>query len=73
LELLASWTDVMILKIVFDENFGVFWFEIMSVFCKLRIITLFFEEKRQFFAELGRKSQKIMIITLTPGLAVLCH
>jgi hypothetical protein len=35
--------------------------------CKILIITLAFENNANFFAENGRKSQKIMIITSTPG------
>jgi hypothetical protein len=35
--------------------------------CKTLIVTLVFEKKRQFFAENCQKSQKIVIITSTPG------
>jgi hypothetical protein len=35
--------------------------------CKILIITLVFEKNANFFAENCRKSQKIVIITLTPG------
>jgi hypothetical protein len=35
--------------------------------CKISIKTLFFEKDANFFAENWRKSQKIVIITSTPG------
>jgi hypothetical protein len=35
--------------------------------CKILIITLAFEKNANFFAESGRKSQKFVIITSTPG------
>jgi hypothetical protein len=35
--------------------------------CKILIITLVFEKNANFFAENCRKSQKIVIITSTPG------
>jgi hypothetical protein len=35
---------------------------------KILIITLVFEKNAKFFAENWRKSQKIVIITSTPGL-----
>jgi hypothetical protein len=35
--------------------------------CKNWIITLFFEKNTIFFAENWQKSQKIVIITSTPG------
>jgi hypothetical protein len=38
--------------------------------CKILIITLFFLEKRQFFAENCQKSQKIVIITATTQVGV---
>jgi hypothetical protein len=38
--------------------------------CKILIITLVFEKNANFFAENCRKSQKIVIITSTPGLRV---
>jgi hypothetical protein len=40
------------------------------VFEKSVIITLVFEKNSNFFAEKCRKSQKIVIITSTPGVAV---
>jgi hypothetical protein len=39
---------------------------ILLVFAKILIITLFFFRKTQFFAENCRKSPKIVIITSTP-------
>jgi predicted secreted acid phosphatase len=36
--------------------------------CKMLIITLDFEKNANFFAENWQKSQKIVIITSTPGL-----
>jgi hypothetical protein len=35
--------------------------------CKILIITLVFEKNANFFAENDHKSQKIVIITSTPG------
>jgi hypothetical protein len=35
--------------------------------CKILIITLVFEKNANFFAEIWQKSQKIVIITSTPG------
>jgi hypothetical protein len=35
--------------------------------CNILIITLVFEKNANFFAENWQKSQKIMIITSTPG------
>jgi hypothetical protein len=62
-------TDVTILKIfspkkncekgVFDLN--------KAKLCKFFIITLVFEKNANFFAENWQKSQKIVIITSTPG------
>jgi hypothetical protein len=42
------------------------FFQNTDSFYKIWIITLFFSERRQFLAENWRKSQKIVIITLTP-------
>jgi hypothetical protein len=36
--------------------------------CKNLIITLVFEKNANFFAEICQKSQKIVIITSTPGI-----
>jgi hypothetical protein len=41
-------------------------------FCKSMMITLFFEKRFKFFAGNWQKSQKIVIITLTPGPCQLC-
>jgi hypothetical protein len=64
-------TDVMILKIFSPKNSAkklAFWTQL----CKILIITLVFEKNAIFFAKSCRKSQKIVIITSTPGvLAVL--
>jgi hypothetical protein len=38
--------------------------------CKILIITLVFEKNANFFAENWQKSQKIVIITSTPGFQV---
>jgi hypothetical protein len=63
-------TDVMILKIFFDETFsekiGVFDSKQSKSFEKL-IITLVFEKNANFFAENWEKLKKIVIITSTPG------
>jgi hypothetical protein len=53
----SSGTDVMILKIFLPKNSAK----------KLAILTLVFEKNTNFFAENWRKSQKIVIITSTPG------
>jgi hypothetical protein len=50
----------------FSENIGVFALTTAS-FCKNVIITLVFEKNANFFAENWQKSQKIVIITSTPG------
>jgi hypothetical protein len=50
----------------FDENIGVFCSN-YSCCCKKLIITLVFEKNAKFFAENWRKSQKVVIITSTPG------
>jgi hypothetical protein len=44
-----------------------FLLKLLIVFAKIVIITLFFEKNANFFAENCRKSQKIVIITSTPG------
>jgi hypothetical protein len=41
--------------------------------CKMLIITLVFEKNANFFAEYCQKSQKIVIITSTPGLQLQAH
>jgi hypothetical protein len=55
-------TDVMILKILSPKNLA----KILA-FYKNLIITLVFEKNANFFAENYKKSQKIVIITSTPG------
>jgi hypothetical protein len=44
-----------------------FFAQTNASFCKNLIITLVFEENANIFAENGQKSQKIVIITSTPG------
>jgi hypothetical protein len=51
----------------FSEKIGVFWLKTKLNFEKYLIITLVFEKNAKFFAGNGQKSQKIMIITSTPG------
>jgi hypothetical protein len=41
--------------------------KLLLVFAKILIITLVFEKNANFFDENCRKSQKIVIITSTPG------
>jgi hypothetical protein len=41
--------------------------------CKILIITLVFEKNAIFFAEIWQKSQKIVILTSTPGWANVRH
>jgi hypothetical protein len=48
------------------ENIGVFA-QTTASFCKNLIITLIFEKSANCFAEDWEKSQKIVIITSTPG------
>jgi hypothetical protein len=67
--------NVIILKIFspkifaknFGKNIGVFCSN-YCYFCKNIIIILAFEKNANFFAENWQKSQKIVIITSTPGL-----
>jgi hypothetical protein len=51
----------------FSENIGVFCSNYSLFFGKKLIITLVFEKNANFFAEKWQKSQKIVIITSTPG------
>jgi hypothetical protein len=63
-------TDVMIKKIFSPKNFAkklAFLTLNKAKLCKSFIITLIFEKNAKFFAENCQKSQKIMIITSTPG------
>jgi hypothetical protein len=60
----------MIFKIFSPKNLAkilAFFAQPTARFCKNRIITLFFEKNANFFAENGQKSQKIVIVTSTPG------
>jgi hypothetical protein len=63
-------TDVMIFKIYSPKNSAkklAFLTQIKGKLCKILIITLVYEKNANFFAENWRKSQKIVIITSTPG------
>jgi hypothetical protein len=67
---LSSWDQCYDFLNIFAEKFS----EKISVFdskqsqiLKKLIITLVFEKNANFFAENWQKSQKIVIITLTPG------
>jgi hypothetical protein len=51
----------------FSENIDVFLLKLPLVFAKIVIITLVFEKNANCFAENCQKSQKIVIITSTPG------
>jgi hypothetical protein len=67
---MRSGTDVMILKIFWPKNLAknlAFFAQTTLCFCKNLIITLVFEKNANFFAENWQKSQKIVIITSTPG------
>jgi hypothetical protein len=66
----SSGTDAMILKIFSPKNSAkklAFLAQNKAKFCKKLIITLGFEKNANFFAENGRKLQKIVIITSAPG------
>jgi hypothetical protein len=69
---LAPGTDVMILKIFSSKNLA----NLLAGFAQTTAIfdifnhDIGFREKRHFFAENWQKSQKIVIITSTPGTAV---
>jgi hypothetical protein len=63
-------TDVMIFKIFSPKNLAkklAFFAQNKAKLCKNWIITLVFEKNDNFFAENWHKSQKIVIITSTPG------
>jgi hypothetical protein len=67
-------TDVMIFKIFSPKNSAkklTFLTQNKAKFCKILIITLVFEKNANFFAENCQKSQKIVIITSTPGANVM--
>jgi hypothetical protein len=60
----------MILKIFSLKNFAkklAFFAQNKAKLCRNWIITLVFEKNANFFAENWQKSQKIVIITSTPG------
>jgi hypothetical protein len=66
----SSGTDVTILKIFSPKNSSkklAFLTPNKGKLCKILIKTLVFEKNAKFFAENWRKSQKIVIITSTPG------
>jgi hypothetical protein len=68
--------DVMIFKIFSPKNSAkelAFLTRNKGKLCKILIITLVFEKNAIFFAENCRKSQKIVIITSTPGLDLVEH
>jgi hypothetical protein len=50
-----------------------FWLETKAKLWKKLIVTLAFEKNAKIFAENWRKSQKIVIITSTPGTMVQCR
>jgi hypothetical protein len=54
----------------FGENIGVFFAQTTASFCKNVIITLVFEKNPNYFAKNWQTSQKIVIITSTPGIVV---
>jgi hypothetical protein len=63
-------TDVMIFFNFSLKNSAKNWrfcLKTKLVFAKIVIITLVFEKNANFFAEIWQKSQKIVIITSTPG------
>jgi hypothetical protein len=63
-------TDVMIFQIFLPKNSAkkiAFLTPNKAKLCKILIITLVFEKNANFFAENWGKSQKIVIITSTPG------
>jgi hypothetical protein len=67
-----SGTDVMIFLIFSPKNLAKNWrflLKLLLVFAKIVILTLVFEKNANFFAENCQKSQKIVIITSTPGRA----
>jgi hypothetical protein len=60
----------MILKILSPKNLAkifAFLAQTTDSFCENLVITLVFEKNANFFAENWQKSQKILIITSTPG------
>jgi hypothetical protein len=70
--LLRAGTDVMIFKIFLLKKIVkklAFLTQNKAKLCNFFIITLDFEKNANFFAENWQKSQKIVIITSTPGLS----
>jgi hypothetical protein len=68
--MLPAGTDVLIFKIFSPKNSEkklAFLTQNKAKLCKILIITLVFEKNANFFAENWQKSQKIVIITSTPG------
>jgi hypothetical protein len=64
----------MILKIFSPKNLAkisAFFAQTTLIFCKNLITTLVFEKSGNFFANKWQKSEKIVIITSTPGQATL--
>jgi hypothetical protein len=60
----------MILNIFSPKNLAKilpFFAQTNASICKILIVTLVFEKNVDFFAEYWQKSQKIVIITSTPG------
>jgi hypothetical protein len=67
---IVAGTNVMIFKIFSPKNFAkklAFLTQNKAKLYKNLIITLVFEKNANFFAEICQKSQKIVIITSTPG------
>jgi hypothetical protein len=67
-------TDEMIFETFSPKNLAkilAFFAQTNASFCKPLSITLVFEKNADFLAENLQKSQKIMIITSTPGRPVL--
>jgi hypothetical protein len=65
-----SGANVMILKIFSPKNSAkkfTFLTQNKAKICKILFITLTFDKNANFFAENCQKSQKIVIITSTPG------
>jgi hypothetical protein len=66
----------MIFKIFSPKNLAkklAFLTKNKAKFSKKLIITLVFKKNAKFFAENWEKSQKIVIITLTPGCTCICR
>jgi hypothetical protein len=68
--LYSNWDRCYDFKNIFAESFSkklAFLTRNKGKLCKILIIKLVFEKNANFFAENCRKSQKIVIITSTPG------